>query len=624
MKTKFIFIFAIFLSLFFYHQVFADSIAVNLDIEGATSTIFNGVISVEPCSPDGSSASTLNAYCAIIQSSATSTWSLSGTDEFLDSVNGEGNDYTNNIYWGWFSNLEYGETALNKHILSAGENIIVTLERMPLNISLSTTTPEVESTTTISITQFGFDSSWNGVFTAATSSSLEIEGNIFPVDGNGNFYFVPTSTDPVEIKAAENGFLDSQTVVLNPIESAPPTVTPSAEPSSASLYGSGGGGISHHSMDVNAAFQFLEMNENQDGSFDSSLYTDWAAVAFGAGPENSYRDKIANYEKSAPDNSVSATDYERHAMAIMALGINPYTGTDTNYIQKIINEFDGTQIGDPSLINDDIFAIFPLMKAGYSSNDTIIQKVIANIISRQNSDGSWQGGADMTAAAIQALSMTPSLAGVSGALSKARAYLSGAEQSNGGFGSSFTTSWVLQAISALGESGTNWLSGGYNPYDYLYNQEQSDGGIDSMSENLDTRIWATVYAIPAALGKPWASILSSFSKPVVATISLTTTEAFATTTNQTIEISTSTNATSSAIAAPKSVSLPVVEKKFIPVLSVKQKTVEASSTPTKQKEIAPSQMAAVAAIPYNGFIQTALTAVSALTAIGGIFFLIII
>jgi hypothetical protein len=200
-------------------------------------------------------------------------------------------------------------------------------------------------------------------------------------------------------------------------------------------------------------------------------------------------------------------------MALEALGINPYTGTGTNYIQDIVNEFDGTQIGDPNLINDDIFSIFPLVKAGYSVSDNIIQKVVANIISKQNPDGSWVGGVDMTSAAIQALELTPSLSGVSQSISKARAYLVGQQQLDGGFGSADATSWTLQAISSIGESATNWQNGLNNPYDYLYNLQQSDGGIGSNSLDTNTRIWATAYAIPAALGRPWASILNSFSKP---------------------------------------------------------------------------------------------------------------
>ena len=139
---------------------------------------------------------------------------------------------------------------------------------------------------------------------------------------------------------------------------------------------------------------------------------------------------------------------------------------------------------------------------------------MAYIISKQNSDGSWIGGIDMTAATIQALSMTSSISGVSQSLSKARLYLSSGQQSNGGFGSSFSTSWALQAVVSLGESGTSWLNSNKNPYDYLYSSQQSDGGLESVSSDINTRLWATAYAIPASLNKPWSAILFSFPKPV--------------------------------------------------------------------------------------------------------------
>ena len=275
--------------------------------------------------------------------------------------------------------------------------------------------------------------------------------------------------------------------------------------------GGGGGGVVHNNINVANAISFLEANENSDGSFDGSIYTDWAAIAFAA-DSGTIPHSLRNYELNFVPSLSSATDYERHAMALEALGINPYTGTGTNYIQKIINYFDGAQIGDPNLINDDIFAIFPLVKAGYSPSDSIIQKVVANIISKQNQDGSWTGGVDMTAAAIQALELANSLSGASAAIAKAESYLLNEQQSNGGFGSDDSTSWALQAIAALGQSGTSWIDNNNDPLDYLYSLQQNDGGIGNSSENLAARVWSTEFAIPAALGKPWASILNSFSK----------------------------------------------------------------------------------------------------------------
>ncbi len=60
---------------------------------------------------------------------------------------------------------------------------------------------------------------------------------------------------------------------------------------------------------------------------------------------------------------------------------------------------------------------------------------------------------------------------------------------------------------------TNWLKGSNDPQDYLYNNQQNDGGIDSTSTPIYTRIWSTAYAIPAASNKTWASILTSFPEP---------------------------------------------------------------------------------------------------------------
>jgi len=390
---------------------------------------------------------------------------------------------------------------------------------------------------------------------------------------------------------------------------------------------SGGGGLVHKNIDVNAALNFLEANEKQDGSFGSNMYTDWAAMAFAVGPENSYKDKITNYEKSAPDNFTSATDFERHAMALESLGINPYTGTDTNYIQKIISEFDGTQIGDPSLTNDDIFSIFPLVKAGYSSSDNIIKKVVADIVSKQNSDGSWVGGVDMTAAAIQALEMTSSLPNVYQAISKARTYLVSEERSDGGFGSSDATSWAIQSIFALGESPTNWISGGNNPYDYLSSLEQSDGGIGAISEDTNTRIWATAYAIPAALGKPWAAILNSFPRPAAAMVvaaagaanislpSATSTSVFVSATSSVATISLSTKA---SLGAEKAVIGSLV--RFAPTT---RSPITAFSASTSNI----SQSAAVVATQNSGeisFIMAVTEKISSILVLGGICLFVII
>jgi hypothetical protein len=175
-----------------------------------------------------------------------------------------------------------------------------------------------------------------------------------------------------------------------------------------------------------------------------------------------------------------------------------------------VKSFDSTQFGDANLVNDDIFALLPLANAGYLVSDDIITKDIAFILSEQKSDGSWEGSIDLTAAAIQALKSFESIIGTSSALVKATNYLVSEQKNDGGWGSVYSTSWAMQAMNVLNES---WSKNGNTPLDYLGKQQAEDGAVLSSSETLQNRIWATSYAIPAVLGKPWSLIMHTVAKP---------------------------------------------------------------------------------------------------------------
>ncbi len=264
-----------------------------------------------------------------------------------------------------------------------------------------------------------------------------------------------------------------------------------------------------------AALGYLQSKQHQDGSFGASAFSDWAAIAFSAAGSTN-NSALEKYLRTTTPSLSSVTDYERHAMALEAFGINPYSGTQTDYIAHIVSAFDGTQIGDVHLDNDDVFALFPLLSAGYGAHDAIIKKTTAFILSAQTAGGSWDESVDMTAAAIQALSEVDSLPGVSSALTKAKSYLHTEQQSNGGFNNSFSTSWALQAIAAFGDASSAWAPGGHTAAESLASLQQSDGGVELVSAPEQTRIWATEYAIPAALGKPWSAVLGSYNKPTAA------------------------------------------------------------------------------------------------------------
>ena len=481
-----------------------DPVSVVLQVETANGTLFSGTLTVSPCpvSPE-SSTNTVNGFCALEQTGLTNVWTWYGDDAFLDSTNGISNDPSLGNYWTWFANLELGPVALNKHQLVANEKLLLSIGTFPLKITTSNTSPEVNTPTTITVSKFSFDSSFNPVWLPASESIIRIGSYTTSPNTEGVATFTATTTDPLDIYATETGFLPTEHITLT-------AVTGPSAPSSSAGGGSGGGSVLPPKGDADTALAFLLQHQQSDGSFGSAMHNDWVALAL-----SSTNKAQASLNTLLPhllrhNELTHVTDYERRAMVLEALGIDPYAHSDT--IQKIISGFDGVQIGDPNLVNDDIFSLFPLMHAGYTKEDEVIAKEVTFILSNQNQNGSW-GSVDLTSAAIQALVPLSDVEGVSLAIARARDYLVSHQDTNGCFGNSYSTSWALQAISALGESPLKWtVWGGSMPLSCMALLQASDGGFGPTEATIESRIWATAYAIPALQGKSWNTILQRFPK----------------------------------------------------------------------------------------------------------------
>ncbi len=490
-------------------------VTITFDIETASTTVFKNSLTVSACPITlGSATTSVNGFCALEQSGLPVTWSWFGDDAFIDSIGGVANDFGTNAFWLWFSDIELGSVALNKHELHSGENILVTIGRLPMQVRAATSSPIINATTTIAVTHFAFDASFSPVWLPAASSTVFVNDAAYTPDGNGILELIATSTYPISIYATENGFIASDTILLTPFEETatstpeiPPTETPPPAP------GGGGSAPNETRIDIARAFAYLASAQKENGSFGSDLLSDWAALAYASiDTPSPAKDKLRKYLRNAVPTIGNTTDAERHAMALLALGINPYNGTPTDYIQKITAAFDGTQIGDAHLVNDDIFALFPLLSAGYNTSDALINKTVSFILAEQEPSGLWDS-IDLTAAAIQALTPLKSLAGVEPSITRAREFLQLHQSDNGGFGSSFSTGWTLQAIKSLNEHPTDWKKSGRSPNDYLALLQATDGGIESPETPEQTRVWATVYAIPGSLEKPWPTLLQTFPKP---------------------------------------------------------------------------------------------------------------
>ena len=477
-------------------------------------------------------------------------WSTYGDDKFLNSIDGISNDYVNNNYWGWFSNFDYGQTSLNKHLLTSNENLLIQIGRNPLKLEISTTTPSLNSTTTINVNEFGFVG-WDGVWLPSASSTLFSSiGDQYNTNASGTVDVLISTTTPITFYATKNGFINSNSQIIQAVDNSPVGTTTITN----STGGSGGGSSqTHQTPDLEKMLSFLDAN--QGAIFSSDYYIDWGAVAYGSEPNHnsSTKNQIINSLQNNLFNGSVITDYERHSMAMMALGLNPYA--KTNYIQKIIDLWNNKATNIDSADSGDIFGVITLMSSGYTTNDDIIKKMEYSIVSKQLSDGSW-GNIDLTGAAIQALSLVQNVPGASQAISKGVNFLKTTQGTDGGFSNPDSTSWAIQGLIAGNSDPKQLVNDGNNPLDYLAANQIADGrSIGTTTDALDTRIWATEWAIPATAQVTWPEILQSVSKPTesfgsgLSSSDTSSTSTLATTTSTTtppqlIQIATSTVSTS--------------------------------------------------------------------------------
>ncbi len=274
---------------------------------------------------------------------------------------------------------------------------------------------------------------------------------------------------------------------------------------------------------VAGALDYLRSAQVDDGNIGGFGTSAWVVMAIAAAGEDPHSWKTAGGNPSIVDylesnvgeaNLSIASDVERMILAVVAAGENPGNFGGVDFVAKLKELYDGTQVGDSALLNDDSWGVLALISAGESPDSEIVTALIAFINSNQNGDGGWSwgvGGAsdvDDTAVAIMALiaaGESPDSAAVTTGLS----YIKSQQGDSGGFLSWGTTnpstdSWAIDAIVAAGQdpTGANWTKNNATPVDDLLSfQNATDGSFPDWMGNPDP--WTTSYAIPALLGKPY-------------------------------------------------------------------------------------------------------------------------
>jgi len=411
--------------------------------------------------------------------------------------------------WQYTVNNIYPSLGMDVNILSGGENVYVYFGPQH-KLLLSSNSINTSETLTVTTQDYDYqNNAWiqrTGVTVGLTQpdpnnpwSPIEIQTTL--VDTNGQAIFSGISEGSYNVGIQEDFYFPTEmlTVTTPP---APP------EPVHHSSSSSGSMPIENQikpSFDINKAFNFLISQQNENGSFGEDIYTDWIALALTT--DTLHQDQKNKLIKYLSENKLSGnnlTDYERHSMALMAFGLNPYNINNENYIEKIIKSFDGTQFGDINQDNDDIFALIVLQNAGFTQDEKIITDTISFIISKQKENGSWDESIDMTGAVIESLSVYKEKEEIKTALEKAREYLKQNQKEDGSWSNISSTAWAMQGILALGEKIED------KTLEYLALNQDIDGGIKN--ENLQNKIWQTSYILASLSGKTWNQIMQKFNK----------------------------------------------------------------------------------------------------------------
>jgi len=274
--------------------------------------------------------------------------------------------------------------------------------------------------------------------------------------------------------------------------------------------------------EVTDALNYLRTQQGTDGSIGDFATSAWAMMAIAASGEDPHDWKvdtnpcIVDYLASNAGSASTATDYARMLLAIAAANEDPASFGGMNFVSLLQATYDGTQIGDSSLLNDDFWGVLGLIAAGEDPNSAIIADSVSFILSNQGDDGGWSWGVgqasdvDDTAASIMALIAARQPAG-STAIINALAYIKSTQMDNGGFESwgstnSASDSWGIDGIVAADEdpTSTGWVSAaGNDSVDDLLTFQNPDGSFNWTIAIPSNKELMTSYAITALLGIPY-------------------------------------------------------------------------------------------------------------------------
>ncbi|MGH7192729.1 MAG: hypothetical protein ACREJM_04245, partial [Candidatus Saccharimonadales bacterium] len=151
--------------------------------------------------------------------------------------------------------------------------------------------------------------------------------------------------------------------------------------------------------------QYLAVNQQADGSISGGIggETEWTAVGVQAAGQQASTfthggsSLLTFLEADAPAPGASAGTIERKMIAIAAMRQNPASFGGVDYEALLNAQHVSGQIGDPTLLNDDMFGIIAIDAAHDSSLTSEAQDALNYLLAHQGSDGGFSYTTDSCA-----------------------------------------------------------------------------------------------------------------------------------------------------------------------------------------------------------------------------------
>lgn len=284
--------------------------------------------------------------------------------------------------------------------------------------------------------------------------------------------------------------------------------------------------LSSSDSQIQNALSYLQVQQSANGDIGGFATSSWAVMAIQAAGQDASSfgsPSVLSYLASNSNQLQNSTDFSRYILSLTAANQNPYSFNGTNFVSAQENFFDGTQFGDATLLNDDIFALLALKSAGKANDYPKIVAAKNFLLSKQEQDGgfafalSYGADPDTTAAAIMALTSAGESPN-SVAIVNAKNYLKSQQGTSAGFKSfgtenSNTSEWSIMALTSMNDSPENafWLVDGNSANNFVLLLQDASGGFKWINSS-QPDVYSTSYAIISLLGK--ALPVNSVSAPV--------------------------------------------------------------------------------------------------------------